>query len=361
MGLSDSKPLVSVIVVNHNRADLLRECLDSLLAQTYPCFEILVVDNGSTDGSRALVSGYADSRLRLISLEENLGFGVANNIAIKEAHGTLIALLNNDAVADPAWLQHLVRPMTMDPAVGMCASKILVYGTRVVDKAGHLMYPDGQNRGNGTGEIDDGRFDTPGEALFPDGCAALYRREALEQAGGFDPHFFAYADDADLGMRCLLKGWTCLYEPRAVVQHHRSSTSGPYSAEKVYLVERNRLWLAVKNFPLSLVILSPLLTANRWAWNLIAALTRKGAAGNFRRQSSLADLLGVLFRAYRDGLRGLALMLEARKRVRRERNLSDWQFYRLLWRFRISARCLAMQDISRDGRGTKGPSRPGPA
>ncbi len=350
MAQSDSGPLVSVIVVNHNRADLLRECLDSLVAQTYPCFEILVVDNGSTDASRDLAAGYPDSRIRLIALEKNLGFGVPNNIGIKQARGTLIALLNNDAVADPVWLQRLVECLASHPDVGMCASKILVYGTRVIDKAGHLMYPDGQNRGRGTGEIDDGRFDKPGEALFPDGCAALYRREALEQVSGFDPHFFAYADDADLGVCCQLKGWRCLYEPQAVVHHHRSSTSGAYSAEKIYLVERNRFWLAVKSFPWPLLLVTPLFTLNRWIWNLLAALSRKGAAGNFRRQSSLVGLIKVLFRAYRDGLRGLPLMLRARKHIRRGRCLSDWQFYRLLWRFRISARRLALQDISPDVR-----------
>jgi GT2 family glycosyltransferase len=348
MADSASVPLVSVIVVNHNRADLLRECLDSLVAQTYPCFEILVVDNASTDASRDLVCRYPDSRIRLIELDKNLGFGVPNNIGVGEARGSLIALLNNDAVADTAWLAHLFQAINSEPDVGMCASKILVYGTRVVDKAGHLMYPDGQNRGKGTGEIDDGGFDTPGDALFPDGCAALYRREALEQAGGFDPHFFAYADDADLGMRCQLQGWRCLYEPKAVAHHRRSSTSGAYSAEKIYLVERNRLWLAVKSFPWPLLMLGPLLTANRWAWNLVAALTRKGAAGNFRRESSLGGLLRVLLRAYRDGFRGLPIMLKARRQVRRERSLADREFYRLLWRFRISARRLAMQDIKSD-------------
>ncbi len=356
MAQSDSRPLVSVIVVNYNRADLLRECLDSLVAQTYPCLEILVVDNGSTDTSRELVCGYRDSRVRLIGLETNLGFGVPNNIGIKEARGSLIALLNNDAVADPAWLQHLVEAILTCPDVGICASKILVYGTRVIDKAGHLMYPDGQNRGRGTGEVDDGQYDMPGEGLFPDGCAALYRREALEQVGGFDPHFFAYADDADLGLRCRLKGWRCLYEPQAVVQHHRSSTSGAYSADKVYLVERNRLWLAVKSFPWPLLLVSPLLTLNRWAWNLLAALSRKGAAGHFRRQSSLGGLLKVLWRAYRDGFRGLPLMLKARKQIRAGRHLSDREFYRLLWRFRISARRLAMQDITQVAGGAKPPA-----
>ncbi|HXK58733.1 MAG TPA: glycosyltransferase family 2 protein [Acidobacteriota bacterium] len=338
-------PLVSVIVVNHNRADLLGECLASLVAQTYPSLEILVVDNASSDSSRALVSHYPDSRVRLIELDGNLGFGVPNNIGMKAARGDLIALLNNDAVADPCWLERLVKRISVSPEVGLCASKILVYGTNVIDKAGHLMYPDGQNRGRGTGETDHGQYDQPEEVFFPDGCAALYRREAVEAVGGFDPHFFAYADDADLGIRCRLKGWKCLYEPGAIVHHRRSATSGAYSPEKIYLVERNRFWLALKNFPWLLLLFTPVFTMNRWAWNLVAALTRRGAAGNFRRDSSLLDLVKVLGRAYKDGFRGIPLMLKARREIRRSRVLSDREFYRLLWRFRVSARRLAMQDI----------------
>ena len=98
----------------------------------------------------------------------------------------------------------------------MAASKILVYeDPRRIDKAGHLIYPDGQNRGRGTGEFDTGQYDQVEEALWPDGCAAMYRRAMLDQIGGFDEDFFAYGDDAELGLRGRIAGWKCLVRSHA--------------------------------------------------------------------------------------------------------------------------------------------------
>ena len=134
--------------------------------------------------------------------------------------------------------------------VGMVASKILVWEdpTRI-DKCGHLIYPDGQNRGRGPGQLDHGQFDRVEEALWPDGCAALYRRAMLQDIGGFDEDFFAYADDAELGLRGRIAGWRCLYTPHAVVRHHRGATLGLGSPRRLTLIERNRVLLVVKLFP----------------------------------------------------------------------------------------------------------------
>ena len=338
-------PLVSVIVVNRNRAGLLRECLASLYRQTYTPIEILVVDNGSWDDSRAVVESFSDERIQLFALDRNLGFAGGNNIAIREAKGELVALLNNDAVADEHWIERLVEVMrSSGPRMGMCASKILFFQTDIIDKVGHLMYLDGQNRGRGTGQKDTGQYECLEETLFPDGCAVLYRKCMLEEVGDFDERFFAYGDDADLGIRARWMGWKCLYVPDALVYHRHSSTAGRFSAQKIYWVERNRFWLAVKNFPLPLLIISPLFTLNRWLWNLFAALLRRGAAGNFRQKASLAELFRALGRAYNDGFGRLTEMLQARRRIRQTRQIRDIDFYRLLFRFRISARVLAFQD-----------------
>jgi GT2 family glycosyltransferase len=226
----------------------------------------------------------------------------------------------------------------------MCASKILFSGSSFIDKAGHLIYFDGQNRGRGTGEPDHGQYDKPEETIFPDGCAALYKRVLLEEVGGFDEDFFAYADDADLGLRGRLCGWECTYVPDAVVSHRHSSTSGSYSIQKIYWVERNRLWLAVKTFPVPLLLLNPLFTLYRWFWNLLAAVSGRGAAGHFRREHSFRLLAGTIARANWDGLRDLGRFMEKRKWIRRRKSLGDIAFYRLIWKFRISARVLAVRD-----------------
>ena len=347
--LSNASPrkhqLVSVVVVNHDRAELLRECLASLLRQSYHPLEILVVDNGSADHSDTVVASFPKARVRLKSLGRNLGFAAGSNIGIRESKGEMVALLNNDAVAGPCWIEELVEAMQSSSQVGMCASKVLFSRSNVIDKVGHLMYPDGQNRGRGTGEEDRGQYDRQEEVLFPDGCAALYRRQLLNDVGGFDDSFFAYGDDADLGIRARWMGWKCLYVPEAVVHHHHSATSGPYSREKIYWVERNRFWLAVKNFPLPLLLLSPILTVNRWAWNLLAAAVGRGSAGNFRRETSLVALLTEVVRSQRDGFRLLGQMLEKRRHVMAGRRISNLEFYRLLRRFRISALKLSFEDV----------------
>ena len=343
----EMSPLISIIVPNHNRAKLLKDCLLSLLAQSYSNKEMIIVDNASSDHSCGVVASLQDraSNIRLLDLPENLGFAGACNAGIRLARGEMIALLNNDAVADVTWLERLVEAIRISPEVGMCASKILYRKSGIIDKAGHLMYPDGQNRGRGSGELDQGQFSKLEETFFADGCAALYRRRLLEEVQGFDENFFAYGDDADLGIRARWMGWKCLYVPDAVVHHHHSATTGPYSAQKVYWIERNRLWLAIKNFPTPLLVLSPFWTLNRWAWNLAAALTGHGAAGNFCRQSSLRLLLQTWGRAYRDGFREIPSMLRQRRQIRRSRRISDFEFYRLLYRFRAAARTLAFQDI----------------
>ncbi len=353
-------PLVSVIVVNYNRAQLLRDCLTSLLSQTYDPLEIIVIDNGSTDDSVAVVNEFGCERLRLIRLETNLGFGRANNIGISEARGSFVALLNNDAMAQPDWVERMMEVALRDgqARIGMWACKILLFNSRVIDKAGHLIYADGQNRGRGTGQVDRGQYEQVEDALFPDGCAALYLKEAVNEAGGFDPDFFAYADDADLGLRLQLLGWGCRYVPDAVVRHRHSATSGAYSERKIYLVERNRFWLAVKNFPLPMLLGSVFFTLSRWFWNVAAAALGRGPAGNFTRELSARALARVIVRAYWDGFRGMRPILERRRKIRTSRRLSDGDLWRLIRRFRIGARQLAFSDIDPEMRSRTGSASP---
>ena len=342
--MSDEE-LVSVLIVNHNRADLLEECIESVLAQDHRAIEVIVVDNGSMDGSEDVVRRLLDPRVRFVGLPRNLGFAGGCNHGFKSSRGAWIALINNDAVAESNWLSSMVSTMKRHPEAGMCASRILFHESSIVDKAGHLIFWDGQNRGRGTGENDSDAFGREEEALFPDGCAALYRRELILQVRGFDEDFFAYADDADLGLRARLLGWGCVYSPDAVVFHRHSSTSGRFSPEKIYLVERNRVWLAVKTFPWPLLLANPFFTAYRWAWNLAAFSIGRGAAGNFRRERTARALTGAVLRAFLDGLGGFPKMLAKRKEIRRTRVLSDRDFVRLLWRFRITARTLAWKDF----------------
>ena len=334
-------PVVSVIIPHWNRRELLRSCLGSLRAQTLADCEIIVVDNGSTDGSAEML--LADfPNVVLIRNAENRGFCAAINQGIRQARGRYVALLNNDAEAEPAWLAELVRGAESAADVGMCASKILRYDQRdVIDKAGHLIYPDGQNRGRGSGHTDHGQFDQQEEILLPDGCAALYDRRVFETAGLFDEDFFAYADDAEMGLRARFAGWRCLYIPRAVVYHRHASTLGRFSAERLVLVERNRMWLAAKIFPWTLLWRNPWYAGLRWIGNAWAAISGRGEAGEAAGEVAPYTLAYCALRAVWEAAVGMPRMLRKRREVRR--TISNREFLDLLERFRIPLAELVFQ------------------
>jgi GT2 family glycosyltransferase len=311
---------ISVIIVNHNRKDLLRNCLHSLLQQHGIAFEIVVVDNGSQDGSAEMIKREfpgCSIPIQVIRNEDNRGFCAANNQGIAKARGEFLALLNNDAEAEPGWLATL-RQAFQQPDVGMAASKILVYDDPSrIDKVGHVIYLDGQNRGRGFGETDHGQYDRIEEVLWPDGCAAMYRRAMIEEIGGFDEDFFAYADDAELGLRARIAGWRCLYMPGAVVRHHRGATLGKQSLWRMELIERNRVLLAAKLFPWSLLWLNGVFYAIRLLAGAWATMTGQGEISNFPGLRKKLQVAMAMLRADYRAIGMLPRMLRKRKHILR--------------------------------------------
>ncbi len=328
--------------MNWNRRELLRACLESLAGQRGVEFETIVVDNGSHDGSADLAE--QSFGCRVIRNRENRGFCAANNQGIAVAQGEFVALLNNDAEAEPGWLAALAEGLESAPDAGMAACKILVYEDPArIDKVGHLIYPDGQNRGRGTGSIDRGQFDGDAECLWPDGCAALYRKRMLDEIGGFDEDFFAYADDAELGLRARIAGWKCVYVPRAVVRHHRGSTLGLQSARRLVLIERNRVLLAAKLFPWSLLLLNPFYYVARLASGWWAARKGVGETALFPGFRGKWTIVTSLARGDLQALLLVPRMLRKRAAIRRIRKLEPREVRRLILDHRISLRELAME------------------
>jgi len=336
-------PLVSVIIPSWNRRALLTGCLQALQAQTYEPFEVIVVDNGSEDGSATMITEEWSARVRVIANARNEGYARAVNQGIRASGGAYVATLNNDAVPEPGWLAGLVETAERDPRIGMVASKIRTYDDpRILDGTGLLLYADGSSRARGRLEEDHGQYDGETEALLPSGCAALYRRAMLDEVGLHDESFFAYCEDTDLGLRGRLSGWGCAFAPKAIVRHHYSASSGHYSETKAYFVERNRLWVAAKNFPPERLIASPVFTLWRYTLQAWGALSGRGAAGRFAREASRGRLFRTLLRAQLDGLRGLPRALRARRevRVRVPRSEIDRWFRE----FGIGARELALKE-----------------
>lgn len=333
-------------MVNYNRRELLHSCLRSLMAQTVPPVEVIVVDNASTDGSVEMIGReFANCPIRVLQNSTNRGFCAANNQGFSVARAPLVALLNNDAEAHPDWLARLATPFA-DAAIGMTASKVLVYeDPRRIDKVGHLIFLDGQNRGRGTGELDLGQYDRMEEVLWPDGCAAIYRRAMIEQIGGFDEDFFAYADDAELGLRARIAGWRCIYVPTAVVRHHRGATLGVRSTRRIELIERNRILLVVKLFPWSLLWLNGAFYAARLAAGAWAALTGKGEISRYPGWRSKLQVALAMVRGDLQALLLLPKMWAKRRHIEPIRKLTPAQVRQLLITNSISLRELSQQAI----------------
>lgn len=339
-------PLVTVVVVNRDRRELLRACLRSIARQVYQNVEVIVVDNGSRDRSGTVTREKEFSRLpiRLIKNLNNRGFCAANNQALRFARGEYVALLNNDAEADKGWLKALVTALEANPEFGMAASKILLHGDRsVIDKAGHLIYPDGQNRGRGTGEQDRGQYDRMEEAAWPDGCAAFYRRALFEHVGGFDEDFFAYGDDAELGLRARIAGWRCLYVPSALAFHHGAATLGTHSERRLFLIERNRSWLAVKLFPWRMLLLSPLYFSFRALATGFAAALGRGEGSQAVSSISFYGLLKCVLAANLAAMIGLPMMLRKRRAIEPLRKLSPAAVAKTLRKFQIPLADLVLK------------------
>ena len=204
-GRMEENPLISVIVLNWNGRPFLEQCLGSILAQTYHPLEIILVDNGSTDGSLEFVKETCPD-VKVIANGTNLGYGGGNNVGIQSSRGQYVMILNNDTRLDLACIEELKRSIEKKDRYGACASKILFEhaGLRI-DAAGLVVCPDGLAIGRGRWDRED-RYDTETEVFCASGCACLFRREMLEDIGLYDEDFFAYGEDTDLGWRATTRG-----------------------------------------------------------------------------------------------------------------------------------------------------------
>jgi GT2 family glycosyltransferase len=338
-------PLVTVVVPNWNGKQFLGLCLSSLHKQSFEDFEIVLVDNGSTDDSLRFVAKNFPG-VRLVSLPENRGFSAAVNTGIRaSAAQEHVALLNNDTEVDPGWLEALVGAAERHPEAGLLASKLVdFHDRRILDGAGDALRKSGLPYRIGHGELDRGQFEREGFVFGACAAGALYRREMLDEIGLFDEDFFSNCEDVDMSFRAQLAGYRCLYVPGSVVYHIGSaSTGGRRSETNIRLGTQNGINLLVKNVPTSLLLrFLPFL--------LVGQLLRLVTAILFR---------GGLLRAYLGGLAGawrlLPLMLKKRKDIQKRRRVSDDYIRELLqqssrWTLESQRRRIRDQLLLRLGR-----------
>ncbi|HIP86958.1 MAG TPA: glycosyltransferase family 2 protein [Anaerolineales bacterium] len=284
--------MVTVIIPNWNGAHHLPGCLESLRQQTFRDFEVIVVDNGSTDESLDLLARDFPE-VRVLPLGENRGFAGACNAGIRAARGRYVVLLNNDTEAAPRWLEEIVAAFERHPEAGIVASKMLLFDRRdTFHTTGDFYRVDGIPGNRGVWERDRGQYDVEEYVFSACGGSAAYRREMLDKIGLLDEDFFYSCEDVDLAWRAQLAGYRCVYAPRAVVYHKLSATGGGTTAS--FYDGRNFIYLLVKDYPGDLwrTYWRAILKAQfRLAWEALRAW--RGAAARARLRGMLAGLLGI--------------------------------------------------------------------
>ncbi|MFX1486628.1 MAG: glycosyltransferase family 2 protein [Promethearchaeota archaeon] len=248
-------PLVSIIILNYNGRQFLESCLKSVLQSNYPNFEIILVDNASTDNSIMFVKRVfkGNPRLEIIKNPKNLGFAEGNNVGARHAKGKYVILLNNDTIVEPTWLRELVIVMEKHPEVGAAQGKLLLLGNKkVIDSVGDIVdyYGSSIRIGGDWREEDRGQYDYLREIFSARGAAIIIRKKIIDTIGLFDPEFFMSYEDIDLSWRIRLRGYKILFVPKSVI-YHVSGGSSPPSFIKKFHNEKNRIVTSVKNQALS--------------------------------------------------------------------------------------------------------------
>lgn len=239
---------VTVIIPNYDGMKYMPECIEALDAQTCRDFSILVVDNGSTDGSAEWLK---EQGLPAVFLPENLGFSGAVNIGIKKSSTPFVILLNNDTKVDKNYIKEMLRAVKRSPKIFSVSSKMVqLYHPELMDDGGDMYCLLGWAFQRGVGRKA-GKYNRPVRIFSACAGAALYRREVFEEIGYFDELHFAYLEDLDVGYRARIAGYDSIYCPTALVHHVGSGTSGSkYNSFKVKLAARNNIYLNYKNMPL---------------------------------------------------------------------------------------------------------------
>lgn len=239
---------VTVIIPNYNGLAFMEPCFAALSRQTYRHYEVLVVDNGSTDGS---VEWLKEHRIPTVFLKENTGFSGAVNTGIRASRTPYVILLNNDTEPEPDYVGQLVRAIERSPRIFSVSSKMIqLHHRELMDDAGDMYTVLGWAYQRGVGQPSSG-YNRPCHVFSACAGAAIYRRSVFEEIGDFDLMHFAYLEDIDVGYRAKIAGYENMYCPSAVVYHVGSGTSGSkYNSFKVRLAARNNVYLNYKNMPL---------------------------------------------------------------------------------------------------------------
>ncbi|MBX3064194.1 MAG: glycosyltransferase family 2 protein [Anaerolineae bacterium] len=303
------QPLFSVVIPHWNGLQFLPTCYEALRRQTYPRVEVILADNGSTDGSQEYTREHYPE-VRIVQLDRNYGFTGACNAGFRAAQGAYVALLNNDTEADPQWIESLVSAFQRHPDAGFLASKMLLFDKRDhFHTAGDFFGVNGWPGNRGAWQKDEGQFDREEYVFSACAGASVYRKTLLDQVGLLDDDFFFGMEDIDLAWRAQFVGWKCVYVPQAVVYHKVSATGGGVTSS--YYDGRNAFYVLIKDYP------APLF---RKYWRRILgkyAGTAWEAIRAWRGKAARARLRGMA-----TGLLHIPKMLGRRRQIQSSRKVS---------------------------------------
>jgi GT2 family glycosyltransferase len=305
--ISERHPEVSVVIVNWNGAEYLSRCLEAVTAQTHTNYEVIVVDNNSSDHSVDDIENNWP-KIRIIKLDENIGFAAANNLGAREARGRWLAVLNNDAFPNSGWLVGLLSAVDDYPEFSFFASCIIHSGSNNrIDSAGDVYHVSGHAWHQDSNRLLEETYQKPREVFSPCAAAALYKRDEFLGVGGFDEQFVSHFEDVDIGFRLRLRGSRCLYVPDAIVEHLGSASYGRESNITVYHVQRNLVWSYFMNMP------------GRLLWKYLLA----HLVGNvvFLAYYSMRGQWKIIWRAKIDALRGIFKALSKRRTIQDKRKV----------------------------------------
>ena len=307
----------TVIIVNWNSKNMLDECLDCLTKQTVQAEHIFVVDNASTDDSVKNAAAWTNN-VTLMRMHNNVGFAAANNFALSKCKTEFVALLNPDAFPEPYWLEALLTCARENPKVSAFGSRQLSCDDpKVLDGTGDNYHISGLAWRNRHGKRQQQKDLLERVIFSPCAAAALYRRQAIVEVGGFDEDFFCYVEDVDLGFRLRLAGHQARYVPDAVAHHVGTATTGGQWADfAVYHGFRNQVWTFIKNMPGFLF------------WLMLPLHLALNLASIFL--FSIRGQAKVIFKAKKDALRGVPLMWKKRQDIQHKRIASSKDVWKVL-------------------------------
>jgi len=315
--MKNNEALVSIILLTYNSARDLPECIPSLLSQSYGNFEIIVVDNASTDGTVEFIrSNYP--QLKLIETGKNLGYPGGNNIGFEHAQGKYLVVVNPDTVADPEWLTELIRPLEEDPFITVTTPKIRIYFDKdKINTCGNIPHYTGLTFCRGLNSLA-GSYNLQEEIGAISGCSFAIRREMLDYIEGFDADFFLYMEDADLSWRVRFAGGKIVYVPDSMI-YHKFTLS--IAAWKHFYLERNRYMILLKNLETkTLLLLIPGL--------MVSEIVTMGHA-----ILNGPEYVKSKLKAYWWLIKNQDFVFEKRKKTLSMKKISDKEFFELLeWR-----------------------------